>query len=145
MDIKALVNEATQALNDHDLEKFASLHDPNVEFTEPGRKGTGREDFMATLKVLHAAFPDMRSTFENLLVEGDKAFFEAKLDGTQTGALRMPGGPEIPPTGKQVSMRAAVYVQQRGDKIVTSHLFQDRMELMEQLGIMPQAPASARG
>jgi predicted ester cyclase len=145
MDIKTLVNETTQALNNHDLEKFLSYHDSNIEFTEPGRAGKGRADFAVTLELLAAAFPDMRSTSENLVVEGDRAFFEAKLDGTQTAPLRMPGGPEIPATGKRVSIRAAVYIQVRDDKIVKSHLYNDRMELMQQLGITPQASAVARG
>ncbi|TMD06761.1 MAG: nuclear transport factor 2 family protein [Chloroflexi bacterium] len=145
MDIKALIEEATQALNDHDLEKFASLHDPNVEFTDPGRSGKGREDFVALLKLMHAAFPDMRSKLENLMAEGDKAFFEATLEGTQSAPFRMPDGPEIPATGKRVSLRAAVYVEGRDGKIVKSHAYQDRMEMMEQLGVMSQASTTARG
>lgn len=145
MDIKTLVNETNQALNNHDLEKFLSYHDSNIEFTEPGRAGKGHADFIVTLKLLAAAFPDMRVTSENLVVEGDRAFFEGQLDGTQTAPLRMPGGPEIPATGKRVSFRAAVYIQVRNDKIIKSHLYNDRMELMQQLGITPQASAAARG
>ena len=145
MDIKTIVNETTQALNNHDIEKFLSYHDSNIEFTEPGRAGRGHADFMASLKPLVDAFPDMRATSENLVVEGDRAYFEAKMDGTQTAPLRMPGGPEIPATGKRASIRGAVYIQVRDDKIVKSHLYNDRMELMQQLGITPQASAAARG
>ncbi len=144
MDVKTLIDEGLKALNAHDIERFAALHDDKAEIVQPGVPGRSKADAMASLKALFDGVPDLKFTIDDVVIEGDKSFFEGKVEGNQTNALRLPGGPEIPATGKRFSLAQAAHITWRNGKAVKVHVFNDRMELMEQLGLMPQAQA-ARG
>lgn len=144
MDVKSLIDEATLALNAHDIERFAALHDENGEFVQSGVPGTSKAELIAGIKALLDGVADLSFTIDDIVIQGDKAFFEGKFKGTQSKPLHLPGGPEIPATGKRISVGQSVHVTVRNDKAVKVHVFADRMELMEQLGLMPQ-PQSARG
>jgi predicted ester cyclase len=144
MDFKTIGNEATQALNDRDFEKFATYHDPHVEFRQPGAQGNNRDELVKGLKALTDGIPDGRFRIETIIAEGDRAAAEGVFEGTHTQTLRLPGAPELPATGKRVALRQGLHFQFRDDKIISAHAYADRMELMEQLGLMPQAPAAAR-
>jgi predicted ester cyclase len=144
MDVKTLVDEGTKALNAHDIERFAALHDDNAEIVQSGVPGRRKADAIASLKALMDGVPDLSFTIDDIVIQGDKAFFEGTFTGTQSKPLRLPGGPEIPATGKRFSVPQAAHLTMRNDKAVKVHVFNDRMELMEQLGLMPQ-PQSARG
>lgn len=144
MDFRTIGNEATQALNDRDFEKFLTYHDPNVEFRQPGVQGRGRDELVKGLKAMTDGIPDGRFRIETLIGEGDRGAAEGVFEGTHTQTLRLPGAPELPATGKRVTLHQGLHFQLRDDKIISAHVYIDRMELMEQLGIMPQAPAAAR-
>jgi len=144
MDFETIAREATQALNDRDFAKFGTYHDADVEFRQPGQEGRGRDQLAKGLIALTEGIPDARFRVETLISEGDRAAAEVVIEGTHTQTLRLPGAPELPPTGKRVSLRQGLIFQLRDGKVSSTHVYADRMELMEQLGLMPQAPAAAR-
>ena len=138
-----IFDDATKALNEHDYGKFESLHDQKAELWQPGVPGSDVKTHIEALKGMEDGFPDARWTPERPIGEGDRCFAEVKYEGTQTGTLRFPGGPEIQPTGKKVSLRTAVALTLSDGKIKTAHVYTDRMGLMEQLGVVPQREAVA--
>ena len=71
------------------------------------------------LTSLNAAFPDLRFEVQNVTVNGNQATVRAVWSGTNTGALNMPfpGMQNIPPTGKQVSVKDTYIVTVEGDKV----------------------------
>ena len=71
------------------------------------------------LTSLNAAFPDLRFEVQNVTVNGNQATVRAVWSGTNTGALKMPfpGMQNIPPTGKQVSVKDTYIVTVEGDKV----------------------------
>jgi hypothetical protein len=71
------------------------------------------------LTALKTAFPDLRFDVEDVMVNGNRATVRAIWSGTNTGALNMPfpGMQNIPPTGKQVSVKDAYIVTVEGDKV----------------------------
>jgi hypothetical protein len=71
------------------------------------------------LTALKAAFPDLKFDVQNVTVNGNQATVRAVWSGTNTGALSMPfpGMQNIPPTGKQVSVKDTYIVTVDGDKI----------------------------
>jgi hypothetical protein len=71
------------------------------------------------LTALKTAFPDLRFDIQNVAVNGNQATVQAIWSGTNTGALNMPfpGMQNIPPTGKQVSVKDTYIVTVDGDKI----------------------------
>ncbi len=82
-------------------------------------RGTEAIDLMGALKT---AFPDLWFDVRQVTVNGTQATGKADWSGTNTGALHLPlaGAPDIPPTGKRVSVPDTYLVTVQGDKV--SHM-----------------------
>ena len=87
------------------------------------------------------AFGDARITVHDELVAGDWVVQEFVFEGTQTAPLQTPAG-EIPATNRQLRGRAAQILRIEGDAVVDTRLYYDQVQLMTQLGLMPE-PAAA--
>jgi predicted ester cyclase len=136
---QTIFQEATRALNARDYETFEALHEPQADVWQSGMAGNSIKDSIEGLKVLAAAFPDGRWIIERPIQDGEMSSAEHRFEGTQTGVLRLPGSPEIQPTGKKVSLKAAVVVKVREGKVSRVRVYMDRMQLVEQLGLAPVA------
>ena len=86
-------------------------------------------------------FPDATIRTDKYIEAGDTIVQEGVFTGTHTGVFPTPMG-DIPPTGKRVEGRFADVFVVKDGKFVSDHLFFDRMDMMEQLGLVP-APAGA--
>ena len=67
---------------------------------------------------------------------------EGTFNGTHDGVLHNPAG-DLPPTGRSVSLEYIQVLRFRDGKHVSFNLMFDRLEMLEQLGLLP-APAPAR-
>jgi predicted ester cyclase len=81
-----------------------------------------------------AAFPDLVVTIEDLLGEGDKVVGRLLARGTNSGPFA-----GQPPTGKKVQLRSIRIYRIADGKIVETWAMQDRLGLMEQLGLVQSA------
>jgi predicted ester cyclase len=89
--------------------------------------------FKQSLLMLSAAFPDMRSTVEELFAEGDKVADRITWQATHQGELM-----GIPPTG--ISVRGEeMHISRIADgKIVERWGQGDNLGMMQQLGVVPR-------
>jgi predicted ester cyclase len=108
----------------------------DAEFVAPGASMRGRDEILAFLGVFWEAFPDGRLETVRLLAEGSVAAAEGRFLGTHTGVMRTPTG-EVPATGKQVEFRWMASCEVHGDELVSEHLYFDQLELLGQLGLLP--------
>lgn len=108
-----------------------------VEHEEfPGLPG-GREGLHQFVSMMHTAFPDLRATPDDIIVEGNKVVVRSTFTGTHKGDFM-----GIAPTGKRVEFRAIDVVRFEGDKAVEHWGVTDQMTMMQQLGVVPEgAPA----
>lgn len=101
-------------------------HDP----TQPAARD------LAALKHLmlarQAAFPDQRTTIEDLFVEGDRVAKRWTWRGTQTGEFN-----GIPPTGRQVTVAGIDILRVSDGKIREIWWGYDTLGLLQQLGVIP--------
>ena len=142
-DHRKLAQEASESLGQKDFGRFAALHDESGEFKGPDGKTVDHKQHVASTRGLFDALSDAKITVLTVVSEGDTYAIEQVVEGTHTGTLRMPGGQEIPPTGKRVRIDSIVFGETNSEgKIKRSHVKADRMQLMEQIGMMPQ-PAGA--
>ena len=81
---------------------------------------------------------DIAHTVLSFLEQGDLFADEWTFEGTHTGALPLPDGSEVPPTGKRLKIRGMELVQMRDGKIVVDNLYYDNMALLAQLGLIPE-------
>jgi steroid delta-isomerase-like uncharacterized protein len=85
--------------------------------------------------MFNAAIPDMRTTIEDLVAEGDKVVVRYTVEGTQQGEMM-----SIPPTGKPFQMTGINITRMAGGKLAEHWEQADMLGMMQQLGVIP-APA----
>jgi len=91
-------------------------------------------DSMEHTQQFLAAFPDVRVAIEDLIAEGDKVVARLHISATNTGPFA-----GQPPTGKKIQFTSFRIYRIAGGKIVETWAMQDRLGLMEQLGLVQSA------
>jgi predicted ester cyclase len=78
-------------------------------------------------------FPDVVSTIEDLIAEGDKVVARWRSRATHRGEYM-----GIPPTGKGVEFTGISVYRMEGGKIAESWVSEDQFGLMRQIGAIPE-------
>jgi predicted ester cyclase len=126
------------AFNAHDESKIRELNGENAVIEAPGDvhlegRDAATEYAMAWLR----AFPDARITVTNELASGDWVAQEFTFQGTHEDTLSSPSG-DIPATHKRLNGRGVQVFRIEGDTVVDTRLYFDQVQVMTQLGLMPE-------
>jgi len=106
--------------NGHDLEK--------------AREFVPSDETLDHVRQFLTAFPDVHVIIDDLIAEGDKVVIRLHATATNTGLF---GG--NPPTGRKVEIHSIRIFRIVDNKIVDTWAMQDRLGLMEQLGLVQSA------
>ncbi len=139
--IKQLVRRHVDANNNHDLTAVADTLAPDLEVVGPDGTYRGRDRLLAEFRTLLMAFPDYRMVMDELIVEGNKMAYVARLEGTHLGPYQTADGRTVPPTGKRVALQVVNVRHVRDGKIVKLVNSWDRLSLLTQLGLLPNPTA----
>jgi predicted ester cyclase len=96
----------------------------------------GLEELAALVTTWRTAFPDMRETCEYLIAVGDRVVGRFTMRGTHSGEFM-----GVAPTGRSVMMSGIDIVRVAGGKIVEFWYGEHLLELMQQLGAIPDFAA----
>lgn len=120
-----------EALNAGREEAFTELLAPDVAYFNPAT-GTARgpEGVLAAIRGLRAAFPDLRYTVEELIVDGDRVAARFTLRGTHRGPFRGRAA-----TGLTVEIGGSTHYRVAGGKITEVRVFADFLGLLRQIGV----------
>ncbi|GAA4861992.1 ester cyclase [Saccharopolyspora rosea] len=91
-----------------------------------------REEFAASVLAVRDAFPDLRTSIDDMLVDGDRVAVRWHSLGTHTGEFL-----GVPPTGRPVRVSGATFSRFDGDRIVEEWVTWDPRQLLSALGIIP--------
>jgi len=131
------------AFNAHDESRIRELNAENTIFEGPGDvQLEGREPATQYAMAWLNAFPDARLTIKNELVSGDWVVQEFSFEGTHEGTLSGPGG-DIPATHRRLNGRGVQVFRVENDAVADTRLYFDQVQVMTQLGLMPE-PAAAQ-
>ena len=138
--IKAAIRKANEITNTRNEAEILAYYDerytPDV-VAHNLAMGTEVKGLDALKKNLDlTAFPDMRYTIEDIIVEGDKAFLRRTWTGTHKGKLTASAG-NLPPTGKKVTMTQFFVLRHEGGKIAEIWQLANRLSFYQQLGVTP--------
>ena len=137
------VHEGLDAFNAHDEERIRAGYAPDAIFEGPGDvRLEGPEAITGYAMSWLNAFPDARMNIHHEAASGDWVFVRATFEGTHENPLPGPEG-EIPPTHKHLVGRAAQAWRVAGGKIAEEHLYYDQMQVLTQLGLVPEAATTA--
>jgi steroid delta-isomerase-like uncharacterized protein len=103
----------------------------------PGLEPT-REGVQQFFRMYRAAFPDMRMEVQDVIATGDRVVIRARVTGTQTGPMM-----GMPATGKSVDVQLIDIMGMGADGLCHEHWgVMDQLRMMQQLGVVPEAPAA---
>jgi predicted ester cyclase len=132
--------KGTETYNTHDIDGFAEVLADDVVFRAPGGLGgQGRAACVEFYRGWFDAFPDAHVEVNHLYIVDDVAVEEGTFTGTHNGVLRTPMG-DIPATQRSVAVDYIHVLHICDGKHVSFDLMFDRLEMLEQLGLVP-APA----
>lgn len=131
----ALVKMNDDAWHRRDLEAAYEIYSDDVVFQRvPFPPAVGKEANMQADAGLLAAFDDVRSSVDAMIVEGDTAALRWTWEGTHTGTLPSLG---IPATGKRVRFSGCSVYHFQDGKVVEQWEYSDLLGFMQQLGVAP--------
>jgi ketosteroid isomerase-like protein len=142
MTAREAFERGTDTFNAHDLDGFAKVLTDDVVFQAPGgMRGEGKPACVEFFGSWLSAFPDFHVEVHDAHFIDDIAVEEGTYSGTHNGILQTPAG-DIPPTGRAVTGEYIQVLRFRDGKHVSFNLSFDRLQMLEQLGLVP-APAPA--
>jgi steroid delta-isomerase-like uncharacterized protein len=128
-----------EGFNRGDMDVLDELIAPDmIEHEElPPGVPPGREGVRHFFRMIRQAFPDIKATIDDELVQGDKVVVRSTWRGTHRGEFF-----GIPPTGKPVAFEVIDIARVRDGQVVEHWGVTDNLKLMQQLGVVP-APGQA--
>lgn len=93
--------------------------------------GIGREDYKDSIVSARAAFPDLATAIDDILVEGDRAAIRWHTRGTHLGSFL-----GVPPTKRPVEVHGATFARFEEDQVVEEIVTWDPRALLAGLGII---------
>ena len=130
---KAIVRRSFEEVGKQKWAISNELFGPDYVWHQPGSPkpltGEESEQFMRTF---FAAFPDNRSTIEDMIAEGDKVVTRYTVRGTHKGDFL-----GIPATGKEVAFTSILISRIAEGKIVEDWEEADALGMLQQLGVVP--------
>jgi steroid delta-isomerase-like uncharacterized protein len=137
---KAIVRRYLEKVfNERRIDLFEEFLVENYQIHGAGI-ASGREAAKEWLKMIGAAFPDMRLTFEDMIAEGDRVVIRGAFSGTHQGELF-----GIPATDKRVTQSSVFIFRLVKGEIVEGWYATNDLDLMQQLGVLPAASDELTG
>jgi steroid delta-isomerase-like uncharacterized protein len=125
-----------EAFNAGDWDGLAAGVTEDTVHEEPatGRRVQGKDALIELNRAWKEAYPDATGTITDAFASGDRVALRITWEGTQSGPLGLPGGGEIPPTNKRVTVHACQIFRMADGKIAESAHYFDLLGMLEQLG-----------
>jgi ketosteroid isomerase-like protein len=139
MTTREAFERGTDTFNAHDIARFADVVADDAVFSAPGgMRGEGKDACVRFYAGWFEAFHDAHVEVRGLCILDDVAVEEGVFTGTHTGMLHSPTG-TVPPTGRAVTVDYIQVLRFRAGEHVSFNLMFDRLQMLEQLGLLPAA------
>jgi steroid delta-isomerase-like uncharacterized protein len=131
--------------NEREFDRLAELlaEDGEIVLVGSDTRFRGPAGALEFSRMWADGFPDGRVEIDRVISAGDHVVLQFTGRGTQTGALRSPGG-EIAATGRSVTLNLCDVHEIRNGKIRSLQSYFDTASLLAQLGVMPEASVEAK-
>lgn len=126
-----------EVMNAHDAAAVDQILAPNFINHFAGMPPADRETVRRYLPMYPAAFPDVHTTLEEMLAEGDMVSVRFTLRGTHQGEFM-----GMPATGRSVTMSGMALFRLAGGQIVEEYVNEDTLGMMQQLTGPPPGQAA---
>ncbi|MPY77072.1 MAG: DUF4440 domain-containing protein [Actinophytocola sp.] len=123
-----------------DVDALDELLDPSYRrHTASGGTPQSRDGFKASILSTREAFPNLMTTIEEMVEEGDRLAIRWRSTGTHTGTFH-----DVPPTGRDVEVFGVTFAHFTGSAVAEEWVTWDPLQLLTALGIIPLSAATRR-
>jgi steroid delta-isomerase-like uncharacterized protein len=137
-EITAMFKRRDEAWDVHDAAALASDHATNAVVISPtGGVLEGRDDIQRIYQVWFTAFPDLRFSERDLLIDGERVALVMTFAGTHAGDFF-----GLPASGRQVKATCAMLYTLNGAQIVHERRILDFTGVLVQVGVIRAKPAA---
>ena len=136
-DVEELFERRQQALARRDSAALAMLHSQDGVLESPTAGGPvqGRRAIEQVYRAWFTAFPDVKFSVEELLIDGDRVAQRLTTSGTDTGGFL-----NLPPTGKAFRVPLVLLCTLADNKIVHERRIYDFTGMLIQIGVLKAKP-----
>ena len=137
---EALGNIYVQARDQHNLDLLNQIYSPDVVVHDPmvAEPIQGLDALKQYYERSHMAFPNLKTSLDEMYLDGDHIIWVWTFTGTNTGPMG-----DTPPTGKSVSFRGVAIDMLSNGKIAEEWLYYNVLDSYTQLGMTMTPPAPA--
>ena len=128
---KALVRRMYEIFNKRELDRYPEIYTPGYTEHYPDMN-VPLEQVIQEGKQYVVAFPDLVSTIEDMVAEGDKVAIRVTHRGTHKGEFM-----GIAPTGNKIEMTNTAIFRIASGKCAECWATLDNLRFMQQLGVIP--------
>jgi predicted ester cyclase len=130
---RALIHQVLGLIDERKLDEAFELYALDYIYHGPdGKILEGREGIRGLWEVFLTGFPDLHSTIEDIVTEGDKLVLRWRIEGTHTGEFQ-----GVAPTGAKVNLRVTEIFRIANGQLVEAWDQYDQLGLMQQIGAIP--------
>lgn len=117
-----------------DLEAISDLFTEDSVLHGPDGDIIGHEAFEAYNRAYLEAFPDLEYSIEDMVAEGDRVAFRARMRATHRGEFR-----GFAPTGRSFDAAGITIARIENGKIAERWASFDALGIIRQLGLLPES------
>ncbi|MEW2400752.1 ester cyclase [Streptomyces sp. NPDC046862] len=99
--------------------------------SSPGEQGQSLREFKASILAARSAFPDLVTTIDEIVTEGDRLAVRRHSTGRHEGSFL-----GVPPTNRSVEVGGATFARFEGGMVVEEYVTWDPRALLTALGII---------
>jgi predicted ester cyclase len=128
--IRRMFDEGFATGNGDVVDELCSPDLVDHQFGLAGQGEQAREHVRAAMRDVHTAFPDIRFTIEDSVLDGDRIWVRARGQGTATGPYFGP------PSGRPVDFCVIDIARIKNGRIVEHWGVPDRLAVLAQTGVL---------
>ena len=137
-----IIDLGVELWNTGNAETAKQLYSEHAERTDPNGgepiRHRGVHQIASFVAEVRTAFPDFNLQLKENVAEGDHIAFHWTVTGTQKGEFQ-----GMPASGKRIELSGMTLNRLRDGKVVSEHVYFDRLAMLEQLGAAPAGAAAS--
>ena len=132
---EALIREVLELIDQRQLDAAFELYAVDYIYHGPGgMELTGRDGIRGLWMDFLNGFPDLRSTVDDIVIQGDKIVLRWTIRGTHTGEFL-----GVPPSNSQITLPITEIFRIADGQLVEAWDQWDRLHLFAQIGGIPDS------
>ncbi len=132
---EALIHQLLDLIDEGNLDAALQLYAEDYIYHGPGgQELRGRDGIRGLWDVYLTGFPDLSSTVEDMISQGDKLVLRWTIRGTHTGEFL-----GVPASNRKITLPITEIFRIADGQLVEAWDQYDRMTVMQQIGAMPDS------